>query len=32
MENIYGMIPLALFTIFAIMYHIGHIEYDKLQK
>ena len=29
MENLYGMIPLTLFTIVAIMYHIGHIEYDK---
>lgn len=29
MENLYGMIPLTLFTIFAILYHIGHKEYDK---
>ena len=29
MENIIGMIPLALFTLVAIMYHIGHNEYEK---
>jgi len=29
MENLYGMIPLALFTIIAIIYHIGHNEYKK---
>ncbi len=27
-----GMIPLALFTLFAVMYHIGHVEYDKEQR
>jgi len=32
MDNIYGMIPLVLFTAFAVMYHIGHIEYDKKNK
>jgi hypothetical protein len=29
MENLVGMIPLALFTLVAIMYHIGHNEYKK---
>jgi len=29
MENLYGMIPLAVFTLLAIMYHIGHKEYNK---
>jgi len=29
MENIIGMIPLALFTLVAVMYHIGHNEYKK---
>ena len=29
MENIYGMIPLAVFTLLAVMYHVGHKEYDK---
>lgn len=29
MENLLGMIPLALFTLIAIMYHIGHNEYKK---
>jgi len=29
MENIYGMIPLTLVTIIAVLYHIGHIEYEK---
>ncbi len=27
-----GMIPLALFTLFGVMYHIGHVEYDKHQQ
>ena len=27
-----GMIPLALFTLFGVMYHIGHVEYDKEQE
>lgn len=29
MENIIGMIPLALFTLIAIMYYIGHNEFKK---
>jgi hypothetical protein len=29
MEGYIGFIPLALFTIVAIMYHIGHNEYNK---
>jgi len=29
LENLYGMIPLAVFTLLAIMYHIGHNEYNK---
>ena len=29
MYDLLGMIPLTLFTIFAILYHIGHVEYDK---
>ena len=29
MENLCGMMPLVLFTIFAVMYHIGHNEYNK---
>jgi hypothetical protein len=29
MENFYGMIPLALFTAFAIAYVLGHNEYNK---
>jgi hypothetical protein len=29
MENLYGLIPLILFTLVAILYHIGHNEYDK---
>jgi len=31
-ENLYGMIPLTLFTIFGLIYHIGHVEYDKTYK
>ena len=29
MESLYGMIPLALFTLFAVVYHIGHNEFTK---
>ena len=29
MNNLIGMLPLALFTLVAIMYHIGHNEYKK---
>lgn len=29
METFIGMIPLALFTLIAIMYHVGHNEYKK---
>jgi len=29
MENLYGMIPLVLFTAFAVMYHIGNNEYNR---
>jgi hypothetical protein len=32
MENIAGMIPLALFTLIAVMYHVGHNEYKKGKK
>ena len=32
MENLYGMIPLTLFTIFGLIYHIGHVEYEKDKK
>jgi hypothetical protein len=28
-NNIIGMIPLALLTLVAVMYHIGHNEYKK---
>lgn len=29
MEDILTMLPLGLFTLFAVMYHIGHEEYKK---
>jgi hypothetical protein len=29
MQDYIGFIPLALFTIIAIMYHVGHNEYKK---
>jgi len=29
MENYIGMIPLTLFTLFTVMYHVGHEEYKK---
>ena len=32
MYDFLGMLPITLFTIFAILYHIGHVEYDKTQK
>jgi len=27
-----GMLPMIIFTIFAVMYHFGHKEYDKRKK
>lgn len=32
MENLYGMIPLILFTLFAIAYKIGEHEYYKRKE
>ncbi len=32
MQDLIGMIPITLFTIFAVLYHIGHVEYDKTHK
>lgn len=29
LENLYGMISLAVFTLLAVKYHIGHNEYVK---
>ena len=29
LENLYAMLPLVLFTVFAVMYRIGHVEYKK---
>jgi len=30
-DDMMAMSPLILFTLFAVMYHLGHKEYDKLR-